>query len=283
MGGNNALSLQEYTAYGLRATTGVNRNEVEGIRVGGANGSNDNYLSDFASFSEIAITAVGRAAAMPVPEHSGPVRQQVGRQRISPEIYARIFRTTRLKPPTSTTAKSGAASQAGPASTRARCQPAAALSGDFTADVGGYLKEDRAMVVRAYCRSRRSSSNTPGTLGLRPRGSKRWSCQARSPTCCLAARNSSDTSSTKPSSNRVFSPSARASPHCVQRCTPARGVSGERVEGRVQRCPDGRDLRRGTHRRLSAPTPSAHPRAPTRALPTLVRIRSAVAPCLRSD
>ena len=39
VGGNGALALQEYTAYGLRATTGVNRNEVEGIRVGGANGA----------------------------------------------------------------------------------------------------------------------------------------------------------------------------------------------------------------------------------------------------
>ena len=67
VGGNNALSLQEYTAYGLRATTGVNRNEVEGIRVGGANGASDNYLSDFASFAEIAITAVGHTASMPVP------------------------------------------------------------------------------------------------------------------------------------------------------------------------------------------------------------------------
>jgi Carboxypeptidase regulatory-like domain len=36
VGGNGALAQQEYTAYGLRPTTGVNRNEVEGIRVGGA-------------------------------------------------------------------------------------------------------------------------------------------------------------------------------------------------------------------------------------------------------
>ncbi len=67
VGGNSALTLQDYTAYGLRATTGMNRNEVEGIRVGGANGPNDNYLSDFASFSEIAIKAAGNTAAMPVP------------------------------------------------------------------------------------------------------------------------------------------------------------------------------------------------------------------------
>jgi len=54
VGGSFALVLSEYTAYGLRATTGMNRNEVEGIRVGGANGSSDNYYSDYASFAEIA-------------------------------------------------------------------------------------------------------------------------------------------------------------------------------------------------------------------------------------
>jgi hypothetical protein len=67
VGGNGALALQEYTAYGLRATTGMHRNEVEGIRVGGANAANDNYFSDFGSFSEIAVEAVGHSAAMPVP------------------------------------------------------------------------------------------------------------------------------------------------------------------------------------------------------------------------
>ena len=67
VGGNGALALQDYTAYGLRSVLGVHRNEVEGIRVGGANGSSDNYLSDYASFAEIAVTAVGNSAAMPVP------------------------------------------------------------------------------------------------------------------------------------------------------------------------------------------------------------------------
>jgi len=65
VGGNGALSLH-YTAYGLRATTGVNRSEIEGIRIGGANGANDNYASDFGSFAEIAITSVGHGASMPV-------------------------------------------------------------------------------------------------------------------------------------------------------------------------------------------------------------------------
>ena len=83
VGGNGALSLQEYTAYGLRATTGVNRNEVEGIRVGGANGASDNYLSDFAL-----LRGDRDQGRRPVRGDVGagntePVRQQVRRQRVS--------------------------------------------------------------------------------------------------------------------------------------------------------------------------------------------------------
>ena len=80
VGGNLALNLQDYTAYGLRATTGVNRNEVEGIRVGGATGASDNYFSDFGSFAEIAIKAVGQHRRDAGARHPGPVRQQVWRQ-----------------------------------------------------------------------------------------------------------------------------------------------------------------------------------------------------------
>ena len=76
VGGNAAMSLQDYTAYGLRALTGMNRNEVEGIRVGGANGANDNYVSDFGSFAEVTIKAAGNSAAMPVP---GTLSQSVGK------------------------------------------------------------------------------------------------------------------------------------------------------------------------------------------------------------
>ena len=67
VGGSLALSLQDYRAYGLRATTGIHRNEIEGIRIGGANAASDNFFSDVASYAEITITAVGHTAAMPVP------------------------------------------------------------------------------------------------------------------------------------------------------------------------------------------------------------------------
>ena len=45
----SACRSTPYTGSG--AITGTNRNEVEGIRVGGANGANDNYFSDFGSFA----------------------------------------------------------------------------------------------------------------------------------------------------------------------------------------------------------------------------------------
>lgn len=70
VGGSGALRQQPYTAYGLtpsQQTTALNRNEVEGIRAGGANGTAaDFYYADFNSFEEIAVTAVGQTASSPV-------------------------------------------------------------------------------------------------------------------------------------------------------------------------------------------------------------------------
>ena len=106
VGGNGALALQDYTAYGLRSVLGVHRNEVEGIRVGGANGSSDNYLSDYASFAEIAVTAVGHSAAMPDPGILGPIREQVRRERLSRQTSTPISRMTGWKRRTSTTNRS---------------------------------------------------------------------------------------------------------------------------------------------------------------------------------
>ena len=83
VGGNSALGLQEYSSYGLRATTGVNRNEVEGIRVGGANGPNDNYLSDYRVFCGDRHHGGGANRGDAGARDPGPVRQQVRWQRLS--------------------------------------------------------------------------------------------------------------------------------------------------------------------------------------------------------
>ena len=141
VGGNGALSLLEYTAYGLRATTGVNRNEVEGIRVGGANGANDNYLYDFASFSEIAITAVGQTAAMPVPGTGQSVSKSGGNAyHGSLRRFSERCARRRQHIDSSQIAR-GVSSGPG---LDARDVNRLQRFRDFNADVGGHLKKDQA-------------------------------------------------------------------------------------------------------------------------------------------
>ena len=148
VGGNGALSLQEYTAYGLRATTGVNRNEVEGIRVGGANGANDNYFSDFASFSEIAITAVGQTAAMPVPGTLGQYVSKSGGNAYHGGLYA-DFQNDALEATNIDDSQIARGVSGGPG-LDARDVNRLQRFRDFNADVGGYLKKDQAWWYGAY-------------------------------------------------------------------------------------------------------------------------------------
>ena len=148
VGGNGALSLQEYTAYGLRATTGVNRNEVEGIRVGGANGANDNYLSDFASFAEIAIKAVGQTAAMSVPGTLGQYVSKSGGDAYHGSVYA-DYQSDRLSA-TNIDDDQIALGVAGGPGLDARAVNQLQHFRDFTADVGGYLKKETAWWYGAY-------------------------------------------------------------------------------------------------------------------------------------
>ena len=142
VGGNGALSLQEYTAYGLRATTGVNRNEVEGIRVGGANGAQDNYLSDFASFAEIAITAVGQTAAMSVPGTLSQYVSKSGGNAYHGSLYT-DFQSEALEA-TNIDSEQIARGVSGGPGLDARDVNRLKLFRDFTADAGGHLKKDKA-------------------------------------------------------------------------------------------------------------------------------------------
>jgi hypothetical protein len=161
VGGNGALSLQEYTAYGLRATTGVNRNEVEGIRVGGANGPNDNYLSDFASFSEIAISAVGQTAAMPVPGTLGQYVSKSGGNAYHGSLYV-DFQNDALEATNIDNDQIARGVSGGPG-LDARDVNRLQRFRDFSADVGGYLKKDKAWWYSAY-RSTEVSQQYPWLL-----------------------------------------------------------------------------------------------------------------------
>ena len=69
VGGSGALTQQPYTAYGLSSAGGVNRGMVEGMMVneGAGGGGSDMYYTDYGSYAEIAVNAVGNTAEMPAP------------------------------------------------------------------------------------------------------------------------------------------------------------------------------------------------------------------------
>ena len=148
VGGSSGLTLNEYTAYGLRATTGMNRNEVEGIRVGGANNANDNYFSDFASFAEIAIDAVGHSAAVPVPGTMARYVSKSGGNRYQGSLYADLqdeaWQATNIDGDEIARGASG-----GP-NLDAHDVNRLERFRDFNIDAGGYFKKDKAWWYAAY-------------------------------------------------------------------------------------------------------------------------------------
>jgi len=148
VGGNTGLALQEYTAYGLRSITGINRNDVEGIRVGGANGPNDNYFSDFASFDEIAVKAVGHSAAMPVPGTMVQYVSKSGGNAYHGSVYT-DYQNDSLEAANIDEEQIALGVVGGPGAD-ARNVNRLKRFRDLTADAGGYLKKDRAWWYAAF-------------------------------------------------------------------------------------------------------------------------------------
>ena len=248
VGGNSALSLQEYTAYGLRATTGVNRNEVEGIRVGGANGANDNYLSDFASFAEIAITAVGHTAAMPVPGTLGQYVSKSGGNAYHGSLYA-DFQNDALEATNIDDDQIARGVSGGPG-LDARDVNRLQRFRDFNADVGGYLKKGQGVVVRARTAPRRSNSDTRGCSTRRARS--RPTVETGKVTYLLSPRQKLvGYLQHETFEQSSFFAASTSQPIETSDALPSLVFSGERVERRVQRRRDRRALRRSARRRLS--------------------------------
>src|SRR5262245_44217058 len=148
VGGSGALNQQEYTAYGLRATTGMNRNEVEGIRVGAANGANDNYYSDYGSFAEIAVKAVGNTAAMSVPGTLGQYVSKSGGNAYHGSVYA-DYQNDALEATNIDDGQIARGVTGGPGLDVHDVNRLERFR-DFNVDVGGYLKKDRAWWYGAY-------------------------------------------------------------------------------------------------------------------------------------
>ena len=247
VGGNGALALQEYTAYGLRATTGVNRNEVEGIRVGGANGAQDNYFSDFASFAEIADQGGRADGGHAGAGDAGPVRQQVRRQRLSRQpvrgLPERSLEATNIDSGQIARGVSG-----GPG-LDARDVNRLERFRDFNADVGGFLKKNKAWWYGAY-RSYGGRATLPVAArhGCHAHGDGR-DRQADLPAVAAAEARWLRAARDFQAVELFHCQHQPADPD--ERCPPEPCVSRERVESRVQRRRDRRGLRRSARRRLS--------------------------------
>ena len=83
------LTQQPFTSYGLASSTGLNRNEVEGIRAGASNGTSaDLYYTDYGSFAEIAVKAVGNTASMSAPGVLGQFVSKSGGNIYHGNVYA---------------------------------------------------------------------------------------------------------------------------------------------------------------------------------------------------
>ena len=135
----------------------------------GPTAPNDNYLSDFASFSEIAITAVGQTAAMPVPGTLGQYVSKSGGNAYHGSLYA-DFQNDALEATNIDNDQIARGVSGGPG-LDARDVNRLQRFRDFSADVGGYLKKTRRGGM-ARTAPRRLRSNTPGCSTRLPRATR---------------------------------------------------------------------------------------------------------------
>jgi hypothetical protein len=149
VGGNNALTQQAFTSYGLASSTGLNRNEVEGIRSGASNGSSaDLYYTDYGSFSEIAVKAVGNTASMSSPGVLGQFVSKSGGNTYHGNIYA-DYQTEAMQTSNIDDAQI-AAGLVGSPTLSVRDLNRMVYFKDFNADLGGYIVRDRLWWYGAY-------------------------------------------------------------------------------------------------------------------------------------
>jgi hypothetical protein len=148
VGGSNALNQQSYTAYGLNSTTGVNRNDVEGIRVGAANGANDNYYADYGSFTEIAVNSVANSAVMSNPGTYQQYVSKSGGNQFHGDVYF-DFENDAMEAHNIDHAQL-AAGVAGSATLPAVETNRLKKFQDFNVDQGGYIIKDKLWYYGAY-------------------------------------------------------------------------------------------------------------------------------------
>ena len=217
VGGSGALTQQAYTAYGLTSGGGVNRGVVEGIMVneGAGGGGSDLYYTDYGSFAEIAVNAVGNTAEMPNPGVLSQFITKSGGNTYHGTLYA-DYENDAMESH-NIDASQIAAGVTGSNVLSASDTNRLSTFKDFNADLGGFVARDRMWWYGAYRRTttgQRRWSTTCRTRGCR-------SAPARSRTTSRRRRSSSGTSSTPTSLSPITwerfksSAAARRPPSCT--------------------------------------------------------------------
>ena len=136
VGGSTAWTQQGFQAYGVG---GGERNEVEGILVN--EGSGQMYYTDFSSFEEISVTAVGNTAEVGTPGAFSNFVSKSGSNTYHGNVYF-DFENDAMEAHNIDDAQI-AAGVKGSEFLDARDLNRLSLFRDFTADIGGYVKKDR--------------------------------------------------------------------------------------------------------------------------------------------
>jgi carboxypeptidase family protein len=136
VGGSGAWTQQGFQAYGVG---GGERNEVEGIMVN--EGAGQMYYTDFSSFEEISVTAVGNTAEVGTPGAFSNFVSKSGSNTYHGNIYF-DYENDSMEAHNIDAAQL-AAGVKGSQFLDARDLNRLSLFRDFTADVGGYLRKDR--------------------------------------------------------------------------------------------------------------------------------------------
>jgi outer membrane receptor protein involved in Fe transport len=153
VGGSGALTQQPYTAYGLTSGGGVNRGVVEGIMVneGAGGGGSDLYYTDYGSFAEIAVNAVGNTAEMPNPGVLSQFITKSGGNAYHGTLYADYENDSMESHNIDSTQIS--AGVTGSAVLSAEDTNRLSTFKDFNADVGGFVTKDRMWWYAAFRRT----------------------------------------------------------------------------------------------------------------------------------
>ncbi|MGH9141302.1 MAG: TonB-dependent receptor domain-containing protein, partial [Vicinamibacterales bacterium] len=153
VGGSGALTQQPYTAYGLTSAGGVNRGMVEGIMVneGAGGGGSDMYYTDYGSYAEIAVNAVGNTAEMPAPGVLSQLIAKSGGNTYHGTLYA-DYENDAMEA-RNIDARQIAAGVSGSSVVPALDTNRPTEFRDFNVDLGGFVKQDRLWWYGAYRRT----------------------------------------------------------------------------------------------------------------------------------